>query len=396
MDEGADAFLARVPEALELCEQVGIDDVVHPSATNAFVYARGGLHPLPSGQLLGIPTDLAELETSGLVSAEGMAILRERDGQDWDPPEADVSVADLVVERLGPEVCTHLVEPLLAGINAGEAAGLSTEAVAPQIWASAQAGGSLVKAAGDMRASATESGPVFATPREGVARLPARVAERLRAEVRLNTPVRSLRVADGTIRLDDERFSGVVIATPAPVTATLLRTTAPDASAALAGIDYASVVMVTLVADAGSVDHPLDGSGFVVARNAGVDITACSWGSSKWAQWNDGDHTVFRVSVGHDADPSDWCSKTDEDLVGVVRRDLRTTMDIEFPVVGSRVTRWPRSFPQYRPGHLDLVDTITGAAAAAGPIAVAGASFRGVGIPACIRGGRAAARAVLG
>ncbi len=395
LDEGADAFLARVPDALELCAEIGIDQLVHPATGQAWVYARGALRPLPKGQLLGVPTDLEELAGTGLVSDAGLAIVRADQDSDWAPPAEDLSVGALVRARLGDEVCDHLVEPLLGGINAGEADRLSAASTAPQIWACAQQGGSIVAAAARTRAAATSNGPVFAAPADGMAALPGRLAERLRSEIRCDHAVASLAVDSGSVTVDDESFDGAVVALPAHAAHPLLTHAAPETAALLARIEFASVVMVTVVAEAAAVDHPLDGSGFVVARTAGTSITACSWGSSKWAHWNDGEHVVFRASLGHDADPTPWCDLDDRALIDTVLTDLRSVMGIAIEPVGTRVGRWPRSFPQYRPGHLALVADIQGAMAAAGPLAVAGASLGGIGVPACIRQGRAAARALM-
>lgn len=396
LDDGADAFLARVPDALRLCDELGIDDLVHPAVRRAQVYARGGLHPLPSGQLLGVPTDLAELEASGLVSDAGLAQARADLDGSGTAPARDVSVGALVRDRLGDEICDHLVEPLLGGINAGEADGLSTAASAPQIWACALQGGSLIEAAARVRASGDADAPVFAAPAGGMALIPRRLAERLRADIRTSTAARSLEVGTGSVTIDGERFDAAVVALPADAAGDVLAGPVPEAARLLAGIDFASVAMVTVVVDAATVDHPLDGSGFVVARTAGLDITACSWGSSKWAHWDDGRHAVFRVSLGHDADPTDWCGLDDATLVGIVQRDLQVAMGTAVEPVGVRVGRWARSFPQYRPGHLDVVADITSAVAGAGRLAIAGASLGGIGIPACIRQGRAAARQLLG
>ncbi len=395
IDDGADAFLARVPDALDLCAELGIDDLVHPATGQAYVFARGALRPLPKGQLLGLPTDLDELAASGLVSDAGLAVARGDLDTDWAAPTEDLSVGDLIRSRLGDEVCDHLVEPLLGGINAGDADGLSAAATAPQIWSCAQ-GGSLIRNAARLRAAATTSGPVFATPRDGMAAIPAELVRQLRAEIRRGHRVVSLAVGDGGVTVDGERFSGAVVAVPAPAAASVLRQAAPDAAQSLASIEMASVVMVTLVADRADVDHPLDGSGFVVARTAGTSITACSWGSSKWAHWDDGDRVVFRASLGHDADETDWCAQPDAALVDTVLADLRTTMGVDLRPVGSRVGRWPGAFPQYRPGHLGRVAAVHDAVQAAGGLTIAGASLGGIGVPACIRQGRAAARALLG
>lgn len=396
IEDGADAFLARVPDALELCEQLGIDELAHPATGSAFVWARGGLHRLPKGQLLGVPTDVDEVAASGLLSAEGIARLREDLGSEAAPPADDVSVGELVRTRLGDEVCDHLVEPLLGGINGGEADGLSVRACAPQLWASAARGGSLVRAAAAVRAATTPSdAPVFASPAEGMHELPRRLAGALRAELRLGASPVVERTAGG-LSVAGERFAGAVLAVPADASAPMVAGLSPDAAEVLAATEFASVVMVVLVAERAAIRHPLDGSGVVVARDGTLDITAASFGSSKWDRWNDGRHAVFRISLGHDDDPVDWCARHDDDLAATAHRDLETVLGEPVEPVGVRVGRWPRAFPQYRPGHLDRMTALRAELGGVAPIALAGMSYDGIGVPSCIRSGRTAARHLLG
>lgn len=396
LEDGADAFLARVPDALDLCAELGIDDLVHPATGDAWVWSGCELHPLPKSQLLGLPTDLDDLAASGLLSPAAIERAAQDLHSDAPPLTDDVSVGRLVRDRLGDEVCDHLVEPLLGGINGGEADGLSVQACAPQIWACATRGGSLIRAAADAKASGATSGaPVFATPAEGMASLPRRLADRLRAEIRFGTQTPPLTTTPAGVLVGDTTFDGVVVATPADVAGTLVADLAPEAAGALADIEYASVVMVTVVADRVDVDHPLDGSGVVVARDAGLSVTACSFGSSKWAHWDDGRHVVFRISLGHDGDPIDWCARSDDDLAAVATGDLERLLGVPVPVVGVRVGRWNRSFPQYRPGHLQRVAGVRSLLDSAGPAVVAGMSYDGIGVPACIRSGRTQARRLL-
>src|SRR3546814_15870381 len=110
--------------------------------------------------------------------------------------------------------------------------------------------------------------------------------------------------------------------------------------------------MVTVAADAREVDHPLDGSGVVVARTSDLSITACSFGSSKWAHWDDGRHVVFRLSLGHDGDPVDWCSRSDAELTSVAVPDLDRVLGTPRPILGAPVGRWAPPVPPSRPGPL--------------------------------------------
>jgi oxygen-dependent protoporphyrinogen oxidase len=189
---------------------------------------------------------------------------------------------------------------------------------------------------------------------------------------------------------------GVVLATPSGPSAVFLRPHAPRAAELLAAIPYASVALVALAVERSGIDRELDGSGYLVPRVEGRTITACSWTTAKWSHLGDADTAWLRASVGRDGDDR-ALGLGDQELVAAVLADLAATMALRGEPVEVRVTRWPGSFPQYRVGHLDRVDAIDADLATATPtIVAAGAAFRGLGVPACIRQGRAAARRLVG
>jgi protoporphyrinogen/coproporphyrinogen III oxidase len=143
------------------------------------------------------------------------------------------------------------------------------------------------------------------------------------------------------------------------------------------------------------VDRPLDGSGFLVPRVEGHEVTACSWTSSKWPHLH-GDGTVWlRTSVGRHGD--DAALHLDDDtLVAMVVNELGEMMGLRGPVRAARVTRWWGAFPQYAPNHVRRMQVIRDEVEGKLPgVAMAGAAFEGLGVPACIRQGTAAARRVL-
>jgi oxygen-dependent protoporphyrinogen oxidase len=213
-----------------------------------------------------------------------------------------------------------------------------------------------------------------------------RLAAGLRGDIRCGAAVDA--IAPG-YRVGGVAVDAVVVTVPAPAAAALITDLAPAAAVALARVEYASVVLVTLAYDR---EDPLDGSGFLVPRGAGLTLTACSWTSSKWAHLG-GDGLILRASAGRSGDDR-AARMSDGEIVTRVRADLATTMGLHGPPAEVRVSRWPASFPQYAPGHLDRVDAID--AAMPPGLAVAGAALRGLGVPACIAQGRAAARRVYG
>ncbi|MCL4292860.1 MAG: protoporphyrinogen oxidase [Acidimicrobiia bacterium] len=420
VDEAADTFLARVPGATELALDVGLGDaLVAPAEVPAYLLGDAGeLLPIPSEQLLGVPTDLDALADAGICTPAGLARAATDLHAPAGPPLADdMSIGELVRARLGDEVLTRLVDPLVGGINAGHTDHLSLATAAPQLDAAARSGEpSLIRAAAALRARAATagSGPMFLTPRLGMGHLAEAVAADLSARgVELLVPstvvavepasagpgwrvgIRGAGAAptpERTLEVD-----AVVIATPAPAAARLLTGVAPAAAEVLGGIEHASVALVTLAFDPPDVALPLPGSGFLVPRRAGLLTTACSWSSSKWHHLAPGcgDGTVLlRASAGR-IDDRRIDDLDDADLTDAVVTELGSTSGVSGPPRAVRVGRWPGAFPQYGVGHAARIRSANADLAERAPgIVLAGAALAGVGVPACIRSGTAAAAAL--
>ncbi len=421
VDEAADAFLARVPDAVDLCRQLGLaDELVTPATRQAHLYSLGQLRPFPEGLVLGVPTDLDALARSGAVSADAVARAGQdlTMGPDQGPTGAgqDESVGALVRRRVGDEVFERLVAPLLSGVHAGDADELSVAAGAPAFAAALRGHDSLIAGlAAQRQAAADASGadaPIFYGLASGSERLVDALVDALRvagADLVTGARVSQIRPDGGRRAPGGGRVSievhvagqgppidadAVILTTPLGVTAPLVAPFQPDVAAQMAEVAYASVALVALAVPAAGIDRPLDGSGFLVAQPEGLLITACSWASSKWAQLADPDTALLRASVGR-TDDTRWSAMDDDELVEAVVADLATTMDLVGPPSAARVTRWPRALPQFRVGHLERVRAWQDRLAADQPgVWVAGAGLSGLGIPACIGQGRAAARAV--
>lgn len=401
VDEGADSLLRRVPHAVRLAHEVGLgEQLVSPRTGAASVWTRGALRPLPGGTVLGVPADLSALARSGLLTARGLnrvpldLVLPGR------PVVDDVAVGALVARRLGREVVDRLVDPLLGGVYAGRADELSLQATLPQLAGPLTRSGSLLRAARASRpVGGPAVGPVFAGLPGGLGTLPAAVVRSSGAEVRLGTTVRSLVRRPGGWRLitgsaADPRVldvDAVVLAVPAAPAARLLAGVAPSAAADAGATAYASVALVTLVLDGPA---PGIGSGYLVPAVEGRTTKAVTFTSRKWAHVG-GRPGVVRASVGRAGEEADL-QRDDDELAAVVLRELAEAVGPVPPVLGARVTRWGGGLPQYAVGHLDRVRRVRTALAALPGLAVAGAAFDGVGVPACVGSGREAADTVLG
>ena len=401
VERGADAFRMRDPAggesaAVTLARRVGLGEhLVHPARVPAALVLDGALHPIPAGTLLGIPSDPAQVADVAPVAA----------GQDRDTgrpllaPDADIAVGELVRQRLGSALVDRLVDPMLGGVYAGRADTLSLAMTLPGLAAAARVAHTLTDAVSQARAvTPAADGPMFGSVRGGLGRLAAATADASGATIRQGLPVRELtpvgdrwRLTVGSTR--DPRLDetdAVVLAVPARPAARLLASVASVAAEASGELDCTSVARVTLALPP---DTSLpDRSGFLVPASEGLAVKAATFLTRKWPHLAAPQAPVLvRASVGRYQEPGPLRS-SDAALVELVHAELAALLGGLPPPLAHHVQRWGGALPQYPPGHLDRVAAAR--AALPGTLGLAGAAYDGVGIPACVTSGQAAAAQV--
>ncbi len=382
VDEGAEAFLARVPEGLAAAAEAGLE-VANPATTRAQLWLGGRLRALPTGTLLGVPGDLRAaapvLGVAGTLRAAEDRVLPRTQVAD------DPAVGRYVRARLGGRVVDRLVDPLLGGVYAGHADELSLRVTTPQLIP-ALAERSLLAATRRLAPKPVPGGPpVFAAPVAGMGRLPERLAAAGGAEVVVGAPVREL-VRDGAGWLvDGESYDAVVLAVPSAPARRLLGPLGVDAPP----LAYASVALVTFRFPADTELPP--GSGLLVPATEKRLMKAATFLSQKWAHVGREHGVIVRCSAGRAGGESEL-ARSDIELAGVLAAELGQATGIRRRPLETSVVRWGGALPQYAPGHLERVAAVR--AALPPGLALAGAAWDGVGIPACLRSGTAAGLAV--
>ncbi|HEX3005290.1 MAG TPA: protoporphyrinogen oxidase [Angustibacter sp.] len=406
VDVGAEGLhLAGTSTATTLA-QLGLLESAVSARTGGTWLERGGrLRRLPEGVGPAGPTRLQPVLASGVLSPLALAragleplLARRR-------VVGDVAVGDFVARRFGRQVVDRFVDPLLGGIHAGDVGRLSLAACAPQLVDVAAQGRSIVLR---RRSPAPTSPPSGQTPTglvswpDGLQRLPAELASRLTEPVRLGEAVRALGWR-GTTACEVELASGeildadvVVLATPATVAADLLAPTAPGAAAALRLVQTASVAtVIASFAHPLLAQHPaLRGTGILLPSGGGHLLRAATFLSTKWPHLT-GDQPLVRLSAGRAGDPR-LDTLTDDALADRLVAELGTLLGLRLEPSEVSVHRWPRSMPQQEVGHRQLVATARERLVDLPQVALAGASYDGVGVAACLRSGELAAEALLG
>jgi len=417
IEAGPDSFLSQKPWALELCGKLGLSGQLintNEFQKKTFVFSRGRLRELPEGLVVIMPTKLGPLFRSGLLSWSGIArmaldlVIPARCGA------GDESLASFFRRRLGHEAFERLVEPLMAGIYAGDAEQMSLRATFPRFLDIEQQHGSLIRGmlAGRKltRPAARLGSPnrtMFVTLQNGLGEMvqalvgriagagatlmPARQVEAIR--------VRSDRPGVWTYEVVLENGSAVsaeavVLATPAFVSAELVRPLSPASARLLDTIPYVSTATVSLAYDGGALGPSVGGFGFVVPRTEGRELIAATWTSLKWAHRAPPRQALIRCYVGGVGREA-ILKADDETLVRRVRAELRSMAGIASEPTYVEVNRWERGMPQYTLGHLDRLEEIKVSLRNYKGLYLTGAAYRGVGIPDCIRDGSETAAEVI-
>jgi protoporphyrinogen/coproporphyrinogen III oxidase len=405
VERGAESLLMGSPDGAEspavaLARRLGLgDELVHPAAIPAALAIGGKLEPVPGGTMVGVPGDLSKLgdvarPTPGADRDEGRPLLGE---------DEDVSVGALVRARYGDEVADRLTDPLLGGVYAGRADQLSLATTMPALARSARVEHTLsaaVKAA--QAASVRVPGrPVFASLRHGMSSLIGGAAKASGARISLGLPVRELtRTAHGwrlllgaTTDPQVDDVDAVVLAVPAAPAARLLDGVDVEAAAHVGTLTYASIALAAFALPPGTELPEL--SGFLVPPAEGTLVKAATFFTRKWAHLGEVDGPVIvRVSLGRAGDEA-RLRGDDAALIATALTELTTLLGTELPTpAASWVQRWGGGLPQYGPGHLDRVAAARAALAEQPGLALAGAAYDGVGIPACVASGERAAEQV--
>ena len=417
VEAGAEAFLMRDPTGAEsamvtLARRLGLADaLVHPSTGQAAIYVDGELKPVPGGTLMGVPGDLAKVAEIAQPAAE-----RDHDGgQPLIGPDEDLTVGELIRLRLGDEVVDRLVDPLLGGVYAGRADGLSLVATMPGLARAARTEHTLVGAVRAAMAAAPRptGAPVFATVAGGLSRLVTAAADAIEtpdtddaggvsAEIRLNAAVRELTATPTGWRLvvgparDPElvEVDAVVLALPARPAGRLLSEVDVGVAALVGGLDYASIGLVAMALPETALPAL---SGFLVPATEGTLIKAATFFTTKWGHLRRPDGMILvRASIGRYGEEH-LLQRPDDELVATVHRELSTALGTALPApVETYVQRWGGALPQYTPGHPDRVAAARATLRAEHPtLTLAGAGYDGVGIPICVRSGETAADEII-
>ncbi|WLR42857.1 protoporphyrinogen oxidase [Bacillus carboniphilus] len=405
IERGPDSFLERKTSAGQLAKDVGLgNELVNNATGQSYVLVKDKLHPIPEGSVMGIPTNIGPFVTSGLFSFPG----KMRAAADFVLPahevNGDQSLGKFFRRRFGNEIVENLIEPLLSGIYAGDIDDLSLMATFPQFYQLEQKHRSLVlglKKMQTMKKNDKHSPKkgIFQTLKSGLSSLVEEIEKQLTdVTIQKNTTVKTIQKQgnQSIITLSD---GGSIIADHIISTVPhYLLTNMIDSISSISYFDKMPATSVATVAMAFPKDRIqglMNGTGFVIARNAKYSITANTWTHKKWPHTTPEGKVLLRAYVGKPG-AEGIVDKSDEEIVNEVLDNLGRIIKLTGEPDFSIVTRLKESMPQYLVGHKENLEKIELEMSKQYPeIILAGASFKGLGIPDCIDQGKEAVEKVV-
>jgi oxygen-dependent protoporphyrinogen oxidase len=413
MEGGPDCFISEKPWALQLCRELGLEQEVigtNQQLRRTFILLKGRLHEIPEGFMLLAPTSLWPFIKSSLFSLPGKA----RMGLDLILPrkksDREESLAAFVMRRLGREALERIAEPLVAGIHASDPETMSLKSTFARFIEMEQKNRSIIWGMYQRKkqfARQQSRYTMFLTLRQGMEGMisalgktlpPKTVApgqEVIAIEKLTGKPSQRPRYCVGLRGKKKAMEADVVIlATPAFVTAKLLREMAADICRLLDTIPYCSTATVNLAYARSQIGHPLDGYGFVVPRVEKRNIMAATFSSVKFAHRAPQGKVLLRSFVGG-AKNEEIVSWEDDKLLATVQGDMGEILKITGTPLMTRISRWPKSMPQYTLGHEVRLSRIEQGLAKHPGIFVTGSAYRGIGISDCIHEAQLTSEQVL-
>lgn len=408
---GPDGFLDSAAETVRLAREVGLERRLLPSndaARRRYIFLKGRLHEVPRSPAAFLRSPLLSVRGKARVAWEPFARRR---------PEDDESIYDFAARRIGSEAAAVLIDSLISGIYAGDAHALSLRACAPKIWQLENDHGGLLRSfVATWRRRGLNETPNASVGRltsfiGGMTELTDALTHALDGAVRTSTPALQLRRDCGTgacrsaaaargytveTQGGSIRADAVVLAGLASESAALMRPLDPTIAGLLDGIPTAPLAVLCLGYDAAAVGTccARDVVGFLVPRSEQIRILGALWETSIYSHRAPAGKALLRVMIGGACD-RDAVSLSDDELLGIARRDLARTMGLSIAPELVKIIRHPRGIPQYVKGHLARLRRIDALLQAHAGLYLAGQSYRGGSITACIADADRVAASVL-
>ncbi|HSJ37092.1 MAG TPA: protoporphyrinogen oxidase [Planococcus sp. (in: firmicutes)] len=402
METGADSIVARHGSVWPLVEELGLEDrVVYNGTGISYLYTESGLHPIPADTVFGIPMDKNALFSSTLVSEQG----KQEALKDFETKNEhftrDSSIGEFLESFLGKELVEKQIAPVLSGVYSGKLHNLTLASTLPYLVDYKNDYGSIIKGLEANKAKFQgAANKKFVSFDGGMAVLIDRLEESLGdakiikgvgvSAIQRSGEGMTLRLADGS-SLDTDY---VIITTPHDLAQQVLGL--KELEPEFKQLHNSSLISIYLGFDIPDAKLPADGTGFIVSENTDLRCNACTWTSRKWEHTSKRNNLLVRLFYKSSNPGFDELKgMTQQQLAAVALEDIRKSLKLEAEPTSVEVTGWNGNMPNYNMNHESAVEGLERKLAEHLPnVRLAGASYYGVGIGACIQNGKDLAESI--
>lgn len=402
METGADSMVARHPGVLEFIRELDFEEeLVYNETGISYIHTNNELHAIPAGSTFGIPMSKESLMASTLISDEA----KERFLQDEHIPNTsftkESSIGEFLEYFLGEEIVRKQIAPVLAGVYSGDLKQLSLASTLPYLVDYKNEYGSIMKGFEANREKfERQADKKFISFKNGLSSFINRIEESLpNVEFKKGLATKSIAKEGETYRIELENgetleADAIVLAVPNNTVKQLLQN--EELQPLLNKFTTASAITMYAGYDVPDSILPADGTGFIVSHNSDLICNASTWTSRKWKHTSKNGNLLVRLFYKNSNPAYERIAKmSDEEIVEVAKSDIRLSLQLEDKPTFTQVTKWIHQMPRYDLAHKEALGKVETLMAEQYPnIHLAGCSYYGVGIGACIANGKQVAHTI--
>ncbi len=402
METGADSIVARNKNVLPFVKELQLEDELVYNATGiSYIHTKDKLLEIPKDSIFGIPMSLDSLFSSELVSARGkLEALKDLFKRNKHFTK-ETSIGEFLEYFFGKELVEKQIAPVLAGVYSGNLDSLTMASTLPYLLDYKNEYGSIIQGlAKNKNSFQSAANKKFISFKNGLSTIINRLEEVL-TDVTILKGVQTTKINKNNrnYRLsfsnhEDIEADSVILTTPQDVSQQLLANKELDTD--FNKLENSSNITMYLAYNVSDDVLPKDGTGFIVAEDSELTCNACTWTSRKWKHTSKNNQLLLRVFYKKSNPAYEYLNElTEEELVNVAVKDIEKSLSIKVKPTSYEITKWNNLMPVYSLHHKEAIDNLTSKLASLYPdVLLAGCSYYGVGIAACIANGEATAEKV--
>lgn len=402
METGADSIVARNEGVMPLIKELHLEnEVVYNETGISYIYSKNKLKPIPADSVFGIPTSVKSLFSSTLISTRGKMMALKDFVTKNDQFTSDSSVGSFLEAFLGKELVENQISPVLSGVYSGKLDKLTMASTLPYLLEYKNQYGSIIRGMSKNKAKFQSTGnKKFLSFKDGLSTIINRLEEHLMDTTILKgiTSKSIKKVQDKyEVTFDQHetiKADYVVLATPHDKAQQLLEDKELDHE--FNRLKNSSLISVYLGFDVPDQQLPANGTGFIVTENSDLHCDACTWTSRKWTHTSAKRKLLVRLFYKSSNPSYQKIRKMNkEEIIQTAVKDIKKSLGLTGNPEVIEVTNWKGLMPNYHLEHHLAVTSLGEKMSERYPnVLIAGASYFGVGIGACMKNGKETAEKI--